>query len=80
MYIPTSMSDMEKVNIHEYAIIGAGGKILCPNGTLTIGKDVIIAANAVVTCDILDGEVWGGVPAKKLYTRNKNEIFHGDVI
>lgn len=77
VYIPASISDMERCIIKEYAILGAGCKILCSHGTLTIGKDAIIAVNSVVTCDVPDGEVWGGVPAKKLYTRNKDKIFHG---
>lgn len=78
VYIPATMSDMKRVIVKEYAILGAGCKILCSHGTLTIGKDAIVAANAVVICDIPDGEVWGGVPAKKLYSRKKEEIFHGD--
>lgn len=77
VYIPATMSDMERCIIEKYAILGAGCKILCSHGTLTIGKDAIIAANAVVICDVPDGEVWSGVPAKKLYTRNKDDIFHG---
>lgn len=33
-----------------------------------IGNNVIVAAGAVVTKDIPDGEIWGGVPAKKIET------------
>lgn len=77
VYLPAEKSDMERVIIKEYAILGAGCKILCGHNTLTIGKDAIIAANAVVTKDVPDGEVWGGVPAKCLYRRNPDNIFHG---
>ena len=38
-------------------------------GGITIGKGVVIAAGAVVTQDIPDCEIWGGVPAKKIKDR-----------
>lgn len=31
-----------------------------------IGDDAVIGANAVVTCDVPAGEVWAGVPARKI--------------
>ena len=31
-----------------------------------IGNNCIIAAGAVVTHDVPNGEIWGGVPAKKI--------------
>lgn len=41
--------------------IGAGAKLL---GPIRIGNDVAIGANAVVLCDVPDGSVAVGVPAK----------------
>lgn len=41
--------------------IGAGAKIL---GSIHIGSDAIIGANAVVLCDVPDGALAVGVPAK----------------
>lgn len=40
--------------------IGAGAKIL---GAITIGSNVAIGANAVVTCDVPDNSIAVGVPA-----------------
>lgn len=77
VYRPASDSDYDKVIIKDYAILGAGCKILCNSGTLTVGENAIIAANSVVICDVPDNEVWGGIPAKKIYTRKPEDIFRG---
>ena len=36
---------------------------------VTIGKGSVIAAGAVVTKNVGEYEIWGGVPAKKLKDR-----------
>lgn len=77
VYQPASSSTYEKIIIKEYAILGAGCKILNSSGKLTIGENAIIAANAVVLNSVPANEVWGGIPARKLYTRNETDIFHG---
>lgn len=46
--------------IGDNCYIGAGAKVL---GPITIGKNVIIGANAVMIKDAPDNTVWGGVPA-----------------
>lgn len=50
-----------KVRIRENVWVGAGA-VICPG--VTIGKDSIVAAGAVVTKDVSDGVIVGGVPAK----------------
>ncbi len=58
------------VTISDYVFIGPRAIIL-PN--ITIGRGAVVAAGAVVTKDIPDYEIWGGVPAKKISERaNKN--------
>lgn len=58
------------VTIHDYVFIGPRAIIL-PD--VTIGKGAVVAAGAVVTKDIPEFEIWGGVPAKKIGERtNKN--------
>lgn len=46
--------------IGEHAVLCSGCKILCKEGTIKIGNYAIIAANAVVTHDVNDCEIWGG--------------------
>ena len=54
-----------KIKIGNNCFIGKGTTIL-PN--VTIGDNTIIGASSLVTKDIPSGEVWGGVPAKKIST------------
>ena len=62
------------VTIGDYVFIGPRAIIL-PG--VTIGKGAIIAAGAVVTKNIPEYEVWGGVPAKKITDRRlKNPTYH----
>jgi acetyltransferase-like isoleucine patch superfamily enzyme len=53
--------DLAKIVIKKNAWIGAGATIL-PG--VTIGENAIVAAGAVVTKDVFDNTIVGGVPAK----------------
>ena len=57
IYKPYKDSKMKNIIIKENAIICAGAKKLCKEGTLTIGKNSIVAANAVLLNSIGDNEV-----------------------
>jgi serine O-acetyltransferase len=50
--------------------IGAGAKLL---GPIKIGNDVAIGANAVVLCDVPDGCIAVGVPARVI-VRSRDEV------
>lgn len=54
------------VIIKDYVFIGPRAIIL-PG--VTVGRGAIVAAAAVVTKNIPDFEVWGGIPAKKISDR-----------
>lgn len=54
------------VEIGDYVFIGPRAIIL-PN--IKIGKGAVVAAGAIVTKDIPEFEIWGGVPAKKISDR-----------
>ena len=58
---------VKKVHIKRNAWIGAGATIL-PG--VTIGENSVVAAGAVVTKNVPDNVVVGGVPAKILKTLN----------
>jgi serine O-acetyltransferase len=50
--------------------IGSGAKLL---GPICIGNDVMIGANSVVLCDVPDGCIAVGIPARVIQ-RNRDEV------
>ena len=52
-------------------VLFSGSKII---GKITIGDNVVVGAGAVVTKDIPDGCVVGGVPAKVLSQKGKEVV------
>ncbi|CAG7632668.1 acyltransferase [Paenibacillus allorhizosphaerae] len=58
-----------KVVIQDYAWIGSRATIL-PG--VTLGKGCVVAAGAVVTKDVPDYTIVGGIPAKTIGKRNSN--------
>ena len=53
--------------IGDHVEIGAGARIL---GDITIGNHVTIGANSVVLCDVPDGCIAVGLPAKIIYPKS----------
>lgn len=61
------------VTIGDYVFIGPRAIIL-PN--VTIGRGAVVAAGAVVTKNIPEYEIWGGVPAKKINDRQNKDLHY----
>lgn len=60
-------ADFKPIHIGHHCWIGTGATIL---QGVHIGDGAVIAAGAVVTKNVPDSEVWGGVPAKFIRRRN----------
>ncbi|KKQ31680.1 MAG: Acetyltransferase [Candidatus Shapirobacteria bacterium GW2011_GWE1_38_10] len=63
---PNYENSFGAVTIDDYVFIGPRAIIL-PG--VSIGRGAVVAAGAVVTKNIPDFEIWGGVPAKKISDR-----------
>lgn len=57
------IGDAEYPSVGENTTIFAGAKLI---GNITVGRDVTVGANAVVTKDVADGETVAGIPAKPI--------------
>jgi maltose O-acetyltransferase len=62
-----------EVEIGDYVFIGPRAIIL-PN--VKIGKGAVVAAGAVVTKDVADGTIVGGVPAVKIGERKVKDLHY----
>jgi len=70
IYRPAAQSGFEGIVVEDDAILCPGAKILCKEGMLHVGRGSVIGANAVLLESTGENEIWAGVPAKRVGTRN----------
>lgn len=66
-----SLSRFKSIVLKEGCCICAGAKIICNEGTLTVGKNTVIGANSVLLQSTGDNEIWAGVPARLIKKREE---------
>lgn len=69
IHLPVEQSKFEAIGIGDEAILSPGSKVLCKEGVLLVGRGTLLGANAVLLESTGDGEVWAGLPAKKVGMR-----------
>lgn len=69
VYREAHLSSFEGLEVGSDVILAPGAKILCREGVLRIGDRAVIGANAVLLENAGEGEVWAGVPAKRIGLR-----------
>jgi serine O-acetyltransferase len=62
-------SAFEGFVVEDDVILAAGAKVLCEQGTLVLGARSMVGANAVLLQSAAPGEIWVGIPAKKVGMR-----------
>ena len=67
--LPIEQSKFQGIEIGDDAILSAGSKVLCKEGVLHVGRGTLLGANAVLLESTGEGEVWAGLPAKKVGRR-----------
>jgi len=70
IYRPADQSAFEGIIIEDNAILCPGAKILCKEGVLRVGRGSVIGANAVLLQSTGENEIWAGVPARCVGTRD----------
>ncbi|MFH2102182.1 MAG: hypothetical protein ABIJ39_02340 [Chloroflexota bacterium] len=66
---PIERSAFQGVIIEDDVILGSGAKVLCNQGVLRLGRGTVVGANAVLLESTGEGEVWAGIPAKRVGQR-----------
>jgi serine O-acetyltransferase len=67
----TSGRSKRHPTIGDRVVIGSGAQVI---GSLTIGADAQVGANAVVTKDVAGGAIVAGIPAKAILPRATDEL------
>ncbi|NJD58094.1 MAG: hypothetical protein C3F13_12020 [Anaerolineales bacterium] len=70
IYRPIEQSKFKGIVIEDDSILCPGAKILCKEGILTVGKGSVIGANAVLLESTGENEIWAGMPARCVGTRD----------
>jgi serine O-acetyltransferase len=68
---PMERSKFEGITIEDDVILAPGVKVLCKEGILQVGKGTVVGANAVLTNSTGENEIWVGIPAKCVGSREE---------
>jgi serine O-acetyltransferase len=69
IHLPIEQSKFQAIEIGDEVILSPGSKVLCKEGVLRIGRGTVLGANAVLLESTGEGELWAGLPAKKVGMR-----------
>jgi serine O-acetyltransferase len=68
-WVPGDQAQMAGIIIEDGAVLCPGAKVLCREGWLTVGSRTVVGANSVLTESTGPGEIWAGVPARRVSRR-----------
>lgn len=73
IYLSSTLSKFEGVEIGNDVILSPGCKVLCKEGVLRVGDGTVLGANAVLLQSTGNNEIWAGSPARCLGKRPRSE-------
>jgi serine O-acetyltransferase len=68
---PMERSKFEGITIEDDVILSPGVKVLCKEGILRVGSGTVVGANAVLINSTGENEIWVGIPAKCVGSREE---------
>lgn len=69
IHLPIEQSKFRGIEIGDEVILSPGSKVLCKEGVLRVEAGTVLGANAVLLESTSVGEMWAGLPAKKVGKR-----------
>ncbi|MEX1249015.1 MAG: hypothetical protein WEA61_11090 [Anaerolineales bacterium] len=69
VHLPIEQSEFQGIEVGDDVILSPGSKVLCKEGVLHVGRGTVLGANAVLLESTGEGEIWAGLPAKKVGRR-----------
>jgi serine O-acetyltransferase len=73
IHLPAEQSLFEGIVVEDDVILAPGAKVLGKQGVLRIGQGTVVGANAVLMQSTGEGEMWAGVPARRVGMRGSAE-------
>jgi serine O-acetyltransferase len=71
IYRSNETTPFEGIVLEDNVTVCAGAKVLCSSGVLRLSRGTIVGANAVLTHSTGPGEIWVGIPARPIRTREE---------
>ena len=68
---PMDESRFEGIVVEDDVILAPGAKVLCKEGILRVRRGTVVGANAVLLQSTGENEIWAGIPARKISTRDR---------
>lgn len=69
IYLPMERSKFAGIEVGDEVILSPGSKVLCKEGVLHVERGTVLGANAVLLESTGAGELWAGIPARKVGRR-----------
>lgn len=71
VHLPAQHSHFQSVLVENDVLIAPGAKVLGKEGVMKVGRGTVVGANAVLLESTGENEIWAGVPAQRVGTREE---------